>query len=182
MTNQIINAKKFSTILDEICAKFARDNAPDLKKGNAGIVGIHTRGVVLAKRMAGVLKKKHKFTVDVGSLDITLYRDDVGEIGNQPLEGNRHSFSDRRQNHTFGGRCLYTGRTIRAALDALLELGRPKMVRLAVVIDRDGRELPMQADYMGAKMFVTENGKVQIKVKEVDGEDAVCVVPPRKNK
>ena len=183
MTNRIINAKKFSTILDDICGKFARDNAADLKKGNAGIVGIHTRGVVLAKRMAGVLKKKHKSNVEVGSLDITLYRDDVGEIGNQPLVKETDiPFPIEGKTILLVDDVLYTGRTIRAALDALLELGRPKMVRLAVIIDRDGRELPVQADYMGAKMFVKENEKVQIKVKEVDGEDSVCVVTSPKSK
>lgn len=176
-----IDPEKFGIILEDIARRFTEDNRDALKKGGAGIVGIHTRGVVLARRLAAILSKRHKLRVPVGELDITLYRDDVGEIGSQPLVKQTDiPFSIEGRVVLLVDDVLYTGRTIRAALDALLELGRPRAVRLAVAVDRDGRELPVQADYAGARMAVQEKERVQLKVKEVDGEDGVWVVRSKK--
>jgi pyrimidine operon attenuation protein/uracil phosphoribosyltransferase len=178
-----IDSKKFNIILEEVVRRFADDHGAALKKGGVGIVGIHTRGVALARRIAAKLAKGHRLSVPVGELDITLYRDDVGEIGSQPLVKETNiPFPIEGKIILLVDDVLYTGRTIRAALDALLELGRPRAVRLAVAVDRDGRELPVQADYAGIRMSVKDREKIQLKVKEVDGEDGVWVVRSLKAK
>ena len=175
---------KFNIILEELCRRFAADLRAAHPEGPVGVVGIHTRGVSLAKRISQILRKKHGLAVETGSLDITLYRDDVGEIGNQPLVKETDiPFSIEGKTILLVDDVLYTGRTIRAALDALLELGRPRTVRLAVAVDRDGRELPVQADYAGLRMAVKPKEKIRLKVKEVDGEDGIWVDPsPSRNK
>lgn len=174
---EIIGTKKFNTTLDKICSQFVTNSKSELKKRNVGIVGIQTRGVTLARRIAKNLEKEYRFSVPVGSLDITLYRDDIGEIGNQPL------VKETEIHLNIEGKIillvddvLYTGRTIRAALDALLELGRPQLVRLAVVIDRSGRELPIQPDYFGMRVDIGPQEEVQLMVKENDGKDGVWIV------
>ena len=179
-----IDSKKFSIILEDIARRFADENRDALKRGEAGIVGIHTRGVILARRLSALLAKRHKATVPVGELDITLYRDDVGEIGSQPLVKETDiPFPIEGKTVLLVDDVLYSGRTIRAALDALLELGRPRVVRLAVAVDRwDGRELPVQADYAGVRMAVQDREKIQLMVKEVDGKDGVWVVRSLKAK
>ena len=172
-----IGEKDFKKILEEIVSKFVEENKDSLKEGSIGLVGIHTRGVILAKRIALILQKKYKSQAAVGSLDITLYRDDVGEIGNQPLEKETDiPFSIEGRTILLVDDVLYTGRTIRSALDALLELGRPKLIRLTVMADRAGRELPIQADYCGTEISVAKNEEVQIKVKEIDGEDGIWIL------
>lgn len=176
---KIINEKEFQSILEKISTKFFSDcrKLGKGKNGSLGIVGIHSRGVFLAQRIASLLKTRERTAVPVGSLDITLYRDDVGEIGNQPLVKETDiPFSIEGKTILLVDDVLYTGRTIRAALDALLELGRPKLIRLAVMVDRGGRELPIHADYTGTKIVVGSKEEVQLKVKELDKEDGVWIV------
>jgi pyrimidine operon attenuation protein / uracil phosphoribosyltransferase len=176
MRKKIIDAKRFKIVLEELAEKLVAEHKAELKGKSVGIVGIHTRGVVLARRLTELLQKKYKFKVAAGSLDITLYRDDVGEIGKQPLVRETNiPFEVEGTSILLIDDVLYTGRTIRSALDALLELGRPKRIRLVVMVDREGRELPIQADLSGVQMDVLENEKIQIKVKEIDGEDGVWI-------
>lgn len=171
-----MDARQFKIALEKIALKFFSDNQRALKQKSAGIVGIHTRGALLAKRIAKFLKKNLGVSVLVGSLDITLYRDDVGEIGNQPLvKETEIPFSVEGKTILLVDDVLYTGRTIRAALDSLLELGRPKLIRLAVMADRSGRELPIQADYVGTKIDAGVNHEIQLRMKELDGEDGAWV-------
>ena len=176
---KVIGSKEFNGILEKMSLEFFRENKKAGKKAGASpcIVGIQTRGVFLGRRIAELLKQKYRMNVLVGSLDITLYRDDVGEIGKQPLVKETNiPFEVEGKTILLVDDVLYTGRTIRAALDALLELGRPRLIRLAAVVDREGRELPIQADYCGMKMKVGAREEVQLKVREADGEDGVWVV------
>lgn len=153
----------------------------ELNEGTADlvIVGIHRRGVQLADRIVGIIKEWHDVTVPRGALDITLYRDDLQTIGPRPvvgptvlpmqLDGKRVVIVDD---------VLYTGRTVRAALDELADFGRPSRIALAVLVDRGGRELPIHADVVGKTVGVARGGRVDVQVTEVDGVDAVIVVEP----
>ncbi len=171
-----VDSKQFKALLEQLAAQFATEHKAAIKNHTASVVGIHSRGAVLAKRIAEILNKKHHAKVDVGSLDITLYRDDVSEIGNQPLvKESDIPFAIEGKTILLVDDVLYTGRTIRAALDALLELGRPKLIRLAVMVDREGRELPIRADYCGTRMTVGPSQKVQLEVKEIDKKEGIWI-------
>lgn len=118
-----------------------------------GIIGIRRRGEILAKRLACLLTARGTAEVAVGSLDITLYRDDLAELGPQAiLRQTEIDFDLNGRYIVLVDDVLYTGRSVRAALDALIDLGRPKAIRLAVLVDRPGRELPIQADFFGLKL------------------------------
>lgn len=139
-------------------------------------VGIQRRGVPLARRLAALVGDIAKHEVPVGSLDITLYRDDLMRhpVGAQPSVGPstiRFSIDDKRI--LLVDDVLYTGRTIRAALDALLEFGRPKTIQLVVLVDRGHRELPIKADYVGKNLPTSLSQSVQVHLLEVDGKDEV---------
>lgn len=176
MKKPVIDSKEFNLLLSQIASGFVEKESVQLKKGNLCVIGIQTRGAVLANRIAKLLKQKHQLNVEVGSLDITLYRDDVGEIGSQPIvKESDIPLSIDGYSILLVDDVLYTGRTIRAALDALLERGRPRMIRLATLIDRGGRELPIQADYVAKKMTVKKGEKIQIQVKELDKKEGVWI-------
>jgi pyrimidine operon attenuation protein/uracil phosphoribosyltransferase len=149
------------------------------------IIGIRTRGVHLARRIASKIEEIEKVPIQVGVLDITLYRDDFMTIGTQPiLRKTEISFPITGKRIILVDDVLFTGRTIRAALDGLIDFGRPKMIQLAVLIDRGHRELPIRADYVGKNVPTSVNETVQVLVKEEDKEDAVVIaeIPPRKRK
>lgn len=174
---RIVDSNEFNVLIEQICRQFVEAHPKALKNNRVKVVGIHTRGVYLAKRITEILKNKYRYNIQLGFLDITLYRDDVGEIGNQPLVKETHiPFSIDNKTVLLVDDVLFTGRTIRAALDALLELGRPYAVRLAVAVDRGGRELPIQADYYGTKMNVNSNERVQVKIKDLDKEDSIWLL------
>jgi len=140
------------------------------------LIGIRTRGAVLAKRLAAELEAIEHSAVPVGALDITLYRDDFQTRFPQPIVRKTEiPFDVERRTIVLVDDVLYTGRTIRAALDELTDFGRPKRIQLAVLIDRDGRELPIQADYVGEHVPTTPNETVVVNVHEVDGDDSVTV-------
>jgi pyrimidine operon attenuation protein/uracil phosphoribosyltransferase len=140
------------------------------------LVGIQRRGVPLARRLAALVGGITGTELPVGALDITLYRDDLmrHSIGAQPVVGQtniKFSIDDKRI--LLVDDVLYTGRTIRAALDALLEFGRPKSIQLVVLVDRGHRELPIKADYVGKNMPTSLSQSVQVRLIEVDGKDEV---------
>jgi pyrimidine operon attenuation protein/uracil phosphoribosyltransferase len=140
------------------------------------LIGIHRRGVPLAKRIARKLEEVEKVNVPVGTLDINLYRDDFSSAGASPvLRGTQVDFAIEGQTVVLVDDVLFTGRTIRAALDALVDLGRPARVQLAVVVDRGHRELPIQADYVGLSLNTRREDHVELHLKEIDGEDALLL-------
>lgn len=141
------------------------------------IVGIQSRGVPLAARLAAALRKNTGKKVDVGSLDITLYRDDLSTVGTRPvLKATNIPFSIDARTVILVDDVLFTGRTIRAALDELVDFGRPSRIALAVLIDRGHRELPIQADYVGKTVKTTRDDMVDVRLVEIDGRDEVVLV------
>jgi pyrimidine operon attenuation protein / uracil phosphoribosyltransferase len=144
--------------------------------GSLALIGIMRRGANLAERIAALIKESGGPSVPVGTLDISSYRDDGrGNPGDPRLLG-RHipfSFDDRRI--VLIDDVLYTGRTVRAALTALADLGRPQSIELAVLVDRGERELPIRADYVGKNIAPPEGQRVYVKLSEVDGVDAVVI-------
>jgi pyrimidine operon attenuation protein/uracil phosphoribosyltransferase len=140
------------------------------------LVGIRTRGVPIAKRLAHALREITGHTVPTGALDITLYRDDLMRhaVGPQPLiRRTEIPFSIDDKRILLVDDVLYTGRTIRAALDALIDFGRPKAIRLVVLVDRGHRELPIKADYVGKNLPTSLSQSVQVRLTEIDGCDEV---------
>ena len=141
------------------------------------IVGIQSRGVPLAGRLAKALGSSTGKKVDVGSLDITLYRDDLSTVGTRPvLKATNIPFSIDGRTVILVDDVLYTGRTIRAALDELVDFGRPSRIALAVLIDRGHRELPIQADYVGKTVKTSRSDMVDVRLAEIDGKDEVVLV------
>jgi pyrimidine operon attenuation protein/uracil phosphoribosyltransferase len=143
------------------------------------LVGIRTRGVTLARRIAARLEIIEHVKVPVGVLDITLYRDDLGLKGEAPvLRGTDIPFPVSGKIVVLVDDVLYTGRTIRAALDAIMDLGRPRMIQLAVLIDRGHRELPIRPDYVGKNLPTARREAVQVWLREHDGQDRVVIQEP----
>ncbi len=140
------------------------------------LVGIRTRGVPLAQRLARLLADINGHDVPTGALDITLYRDDLMRhaVGAQPVvRSTEIPFSIDDKRILLVDDVLYTGRTIRAALDALIEFGRPKAIQLVVLVDRGHRELPIKADYVGKNLPTSLSQSVQVHLQEIDGRDEV---------
>jgi pyrimidine operon attenuation protein/uracil phosphoribosyltransferase len=136
------------------------------------LVGIRTRGVFLAERLQKKLLEIEKKEIPVGILDITLYRDDLSEVGPKPeLHETDISFNLKDKIVILVDDVLFTGRTIRAALDGIIDLGRPKAIQLAVLVDRGHRELPIKADYVGKNVPTAFQDKIIIRLKETDGKD-----------
>jgi pyrimidine operon attenuation protein / uracil phosphoribosyltransferase len=140
------------------------------------IIGIRTRGAVLARRLANKIEELEGEKVLVGILDITLYRDDLTTVGHQAVVRKTEiPFGLTGKHVVLVDDVLFTGRTIRAALDALIDLGRPEYIRLAVLIDRGHRELPIQADFVGQKIASTHDEMIKVLVEELDGKEMVVV-------
>ena len=141
------------------------------------LIGIRNRGVFLAQRLAECIKKIEGQDVPVGALDITLYRDDLTMIAQQPVVHKTEiSFDIDDKNVILVDDVLYTGRTIRAALDALIDFGRPKAIQLAVLVDRGHRELPVRADFVGKNIPTAKNETVEVRLEDTDGKDEVVIV------
>ena len=140
------------------------------------IVGIQRRGVQLAARIVSSIRDREKADVPSGALDITLYRDDLQTVGPRPVVGPTNlPWSIDGKHVVIVDDVLYTGRTVRAALDELADFGRPKRIALAVLIDRGGRELPIQPDVVGKTVDVAPHDRVDVFVSELDEKDAVIV-------
>ncbi len=141
------------------------------------LVGIQRRGVELAERLARLIEKEEGVSVPRGALDITLYRDDLEVVGPRPVIGETRLPGDLTDKHVvIVDDVLYTGRTVRAALDELADFGRPRRISLCVLVDRGGRELPIQADVVGKMAKIGPGERVDVLIEEQDGEDAVNVV------
>ena len=143
------------------------------------LVGMHTRGVPLAKRLAAIIEGFESRVVPVGILDIGLYRDDIGSRGPAPTMRKTDVPMDiTGKTVVLVDDVVYTGRSIRAAMDALFDLGRPEKIQLAVLVDRGHRELPVRADYAGKNIPTSHQEEVKVHVQELDGLDEVCLVSP----
>jgi len=143
---------------------------------NVALVGIRRRGVPLAQRLAARLQEFEGKKVPVGILDITLYRDDLTELSSVPvIHKSEVTFKLPGTIVILVDDVLYTGRTVRAALDALLDIGRPSVIQLAVLVDRGHRELPIRADYVGKNVPTSKREVVEVHMTEVDGEDYVAL-------
>lgn len=144
--------------------------------GGLALIGIQTRGVVLAQRLKKAVQEISDHEVSTGILDINLYRDDLTKVSEQPvIRKTVINFDIDDQTVVLVDDVLYTGRTIRSALDALIDFGRPKKIELAVLIDRGHRELPIRADFVGKNVPTTENEIVHVRLTETDGKDEVVV-------
>ena len=140
------------------------------------VVGIHRRGAVLAARLHEMLAELHGIEVPLGDLDIAFYRDDVTLRGGTPIVHSTHlDFDIDGRTIVIVDDVLFTGRTVRAAIDALFDYGRPKRVQLAVLADRGHRELPFRPDYVGKNLPTARSERVYVRVAEIDGEDSVTI-------
>jgi pyrimidine operon attenuation protein/uracil phosphoribosyltransferase len=173
---------KATAVLDaEAIARCVRRIAHEIKEhyGNTddlALIGIVRRGATLAERIATLLNQNGAAPVPVGTLDISSYRDDSrGKPGDPRLLGRNIPFSLDDHNLVLVDDVLYTGRTVRAALAALADLGRPRSIELAALVDRGERELPIRADYVGRNITAPEGQRVYVKLNEVDGLDAVVI-------
>lgn len=143
---------------------------------NLGLVGIERRGVPLAQRLAKIVGRIEKLEVPVGTLDITFYRDDLSTVGHRPeVRPRTMEFDIQDKNIILVDDVLYTGRTTRAALDALFDHGRPRRIQLAVLIDRGHRELPIEARFVGRRVQTSANEVVEVQLKEIDGSEKVML-------
>src|SRR5213075_964164 len=141
------------------------------------LIGIQRRGVELADRIAKLIRAQVRADLPRGALDITLYRDDLETVGPKPVIGETRIPGDLTDKHAvIVDDVLYTGRTVRAALDELADFGRPKRISLCVLVDRGGRELPIQADIVGKSVKTEAGERVDVLVEELDGRDQVDVV------
>jgi len=141
------------------------------------LIGIQRRGVELADRIAKLIEKSEGTDVPRGALDITLYRDDLETVGPKPVIGETRIPGDLTDKHAvIVDDVLYTGRTVRAALDELADFGRPKRISLCVLVDRGRRELPIQADIVGKSVKTEAGERVDVQVEELDGRDQVDVI------
>jgi pyrimidine operon attenuation protein/uracil phosphoribosyltransferase len=149
---------------------------------NLALVGIHTRGVPLAERLAAMIAEVEGPPPPVGALDISLYRDDTGRGGGTArLQPTDIFFDLNDRKIVLVDDVLYTGRTIRSAMDALIDLGRPASIQLAVLVDRGHRELPIRADYVGKNVATAAAEQVVVRLAEIDGNDAVFVEPAKES-
>jgi pyrimidine operon attenuation protein/uracil phosphoribosyltransferase len=174
----LMDADRMSRALTRIAHEIVERNRGT---SDLALVGIRTRGVPIARRIAQALKEITREEVPTGALDITLYRDDLMRhaVGPQPVVRRTEiPFSIDARRILLVDDVLYTGRTIRSALDALIDFGRPKSIQLIVLVDRGHRELPIKADYVGKNLPTSPRQSVQVKLQEIDGEDAVLLEDP----
>ena len=171
-TVRILSARDIKTNLERMARKILLQNKTF---DSLGFIGIRTRGLFLAKRLSEIIKKSDGKEVPLGEMDITLYRDDLNALLPQgKVDHTRIPFDINNRTIILFDDVLHTGRTVRAAVDHLIDLGRPKAIHLAVLIDRGGREFPIAANFVGKKMNLPK-GEVRLRLKEVDGIDEVIV-------
>lgn len=170
---QIMDGEKIRRALTRIAHEIIERNRT---AENLVLIGIRRRGVPLAERLAKIIKEIEGVTLPVGILDITLYRDDLTTLSYQPVVHKTEvPFSISGKRVILVDDVLYTGRTVRAALDALIDLGRPENIQLAVMVDRGHRELPIRADFIGKNLPTSRREVVAVHLEEIDGEDKVVI-------
>jgi pyrimidine operon attenuation protein/uracil phosphoribosyltransferase len=170
----VMSGAEMDLALDRIAAEMIERLSPH---DDLAIIGIRRRGAHLAKRLCHKVEAILKRTIPLGILDITLYRDDLTTISNRPmLRETLIDFDINDLSLVLVDDVLYTGRTIRAALDGLVDLGRPRRVQLAVLVDRGHRELPIQADYVGKHLTTGDDEIVEVRMDEEDGEERVVLI------
>jgi pyrimidine operon attenuation protein/uracil phosphoribosyltransferase len=172
--SQLMSASEIERTLVRLVHEIVEKNngAKDL-----GLVGIRRRGVPMAQRLGEMITRIEKTPVPVGTLDITLYRDDLSTLGPKPVVQKAEvGFPITGKNIILVDDVLYTGRTIRAAMDALFREGRPKQVQLCVLIDRGHRELPIEAGFIGRKVQTTDREIIEVKLREIDNAEKVLLV------
>jgi pyrimidine operon attenuation protein / uracil phosphoribosyltransferase len=175
----LIDAEALRRTLSRIAHEIIEGN-PDLSR--VALVGIQTRGVPLARRLGRLIEERAGEAPELGAVDITFYRDDVRVRGGEAPLHPQPVVRETQLDFPLEGRTvvlvddvLYTGRTVRAAMDALMDLGRPRKIQLAVLVDRGHRELPIRADFVGKNVPTSRADDVRVMVQEVDGEDGVVV-------
>jgi pyrimidine operon attenuation protein/uracil phosphoribosyltransferase len=173
MKRRLLSGEEIAAIIRQLSEQVAQKN-PDIER--LVLVGIQRRGVPLATRIARELSQLARYEPPVGSIDITLYRDDLQLVAETPLvRGSNISFDINGRQILLVDDVIFTGRTVRAALTELLDFGRPEAVRLLVLIDRGHRELPIQPDFVGMTVETERDDLVDIFLSEVDGRDEVIV-------
>ena len=177
----LLDADALGRTLSRIAHEIIEGN-PELDQ--VALVGIQTRGVPLAQRLARLIEERAGQTPDLGAVDITFHRDDVGVRGGEPPRHSQPVVRETQLRFPLEGRTvvlvddvLYTGRTIRAAIEALFDYGRPARVQLAVLVDRGHRELPIRPDYIGKNLPTSRTERIQVQLLEVDEVDRVLLVP-----
>lgn len=170
---QVMTAHDIGLSLSRIAIEIVERNR---NLNNLAIVGIHTGGVYLAERLKKLIEERADVELPIGSLDITLYRDDWSLASQSPVVKTTDlNFPVECCTVVLVDDVLFTGRTIRAAMDAIMDFGRPMILQLAVVLDRGGRELPIQPDFVGMHVAVEDNERVDVLLKETDGVDEVVL-------
>lgn len=170
---KILNAAQIGAIFERFAREMTR------RYGNLDqvvFIGVRTRGPVVAKRLAQMIKKRQGKELPLGEMDITLYRDDLNALlPGGTIDHTRIPFDIANKIVVLFDDVLNTGRTVRAAVDHLIDLGRPRMIHLAVMIDRGGRELPIAANYVGKKINLPAGSNIQVRLKETDKLDEVVI-------
>ena len=170
-----------STTLQRALSRIAHEILEKNKGAkNLILIGIRTRGVPLANRLAKLIKDIEKVEVPVGILDITLYRDDIDKHHKLNVQQTNIDFSIDDKIIILVDEVIFTGRTIRCALDALMDLGRPAKIQLAVLVDRGHRELPIRPDFVGKNIPTAINEEIKVSLSEVDNQDKVEIVTIKK--
>ncbi len=168
-----MSAEDITLALQRIALQILENNH---NVGQIAVVGIHTCGVFLADRLVNIIQQKSNVQVDSGSLDITLYRDDWSLISQSPVVKQTDIvFAVEGKSLILVDDVVYTGRTIRAAMDAIMDYGRPESIQLATLVDRGGRELPIQPDYTGLVTSVRENERIRVVMQEMADVDEVVI-------
>lgn len=173
--NQIMQSSEIQSVLEKIADKIFNE-FKSRRLQSIGLLGIQQRGVPMVHRIADYIKKQSGYSINCGEIDINMYRDDIGIRSSLPvIHSTNIPFDINSRPVVIVDDVLQSGRTIRAAFDAITDYGRPSMVRLGVLIDRGFREFPIHADYVGKKVSVKQEDKIRVLWKEIDGEDSIVI-------